>query len=220
MLPVLKATGYNSRFGGFKRDITHVRVLGISVNIPTKAFCPLMHFLVISSETCLYVWSYWLCWVEISTWKKWLAYKSAIGNPLFLVQNECDSLSFDHKWKLMNDHHMWRVKMVKLKEIPISLLFWITGAFKGSLRGQAVRIRQSCIGIISLNIHIFPCKIPRKYLSAKADTYTSNSFTYKLYTVYKLVLSSWNDPVINTTDHPTGRQTIVSCYLTAPRPGF
>ena len=34
---------YNDRlekpFWGFKTDITHVRVLGMSVNLPTEAFC-------------------------------------------------------------------------------------------------------------------------------------------------------------------------------------
>ena len=30
----LKGTRYKSRFGGFKTDIIHDRVLGISVNIP------------------------------------------------------------------------------------------------------------------------------------------------------------------------------------------
>ena len=34
-----KGTPYKSCFGGFKTDITHGRVLGISVNIPTKVFC-------------------------------------------------------------------------------------------------------------------------------------------------------------------------------------
>ena len=34
-----KGTRYKSRFGGFKTDITHDRILGASVNIPTKVFC-------------------------------------------------------------------------------------------------------------------------------------------------------------------------------------
>ena len=40
-LPVVfKGTRYKGPFGGLKTDITHGRVLAISVNIPTKAFCP------------------------------------------------------------------------------------------------------------------------------------------------------------------------------------
>ena len=38
----LKGTRYKSRFVGFKIDIIDGRVLGISVNIPTKTFCPPM----------------------------------------------------------------------------------------------------------------------------------------------------------------------------------
>ena len=40
--------------GGFKTDIRHGRVfvLGISVNIPTKAFCPPMCVLFVLSESC------------------------------------------------------------------------------------------------------------------------------------------------------------------------
>ena len=36
----VKGTRYKSCFGRFKTDITHDRVLGISVNIPTKTCCP------------------------------------------------------------------------------------------------------------------------------------------------------------------------------------
>ena len=35
-------------------DDTHDRVLGISVNIPTQAFCPPMCILFIFSESCFY----------------------------------------------------------------------------------------------------------------------------------------------------------------------
>ena len=35
-------------------DITHDRVLGISVNIPTKAFCPPMCFLFYAATLFLY----------------------------------------------------------------------------------------------------------------------------------------------------------------------
>ena len=72
--------------------ITHDRVLGvsvgISVNIPTKTFCPPMCFLFIFHEVkviCVYVWSYidWVGWVEINlnTWRRWagLAYKALLA---------------------------------------------------------------------------------------------------------------------------------------------
>ena len=49
--PIKKAVGV------FKTDITHGCVLGISVNIPTKAFCPLMCFLCVCSESCFYTFS-------------------------------------------------------------------------------------------------------------------------------------------------------------------
>ena len=37
-----------------KTDITHDRVVGISVNMPTKPFCPLTCFLFVCSESCFY----------------------------------------------------------------------------------------------------------------------------------------------------------------------
>ena len=48
---VFKGTHYKSHFGGFETDITHDRVLGISVNIPTKVFCPPMCILFVCSES-------------------------------------------------------------------------------------------------------------------------------------------------------------------------
>ena len=42
---------------------------------------------------------------EISTWRRWgLGYKSATGDPPFLMPNECDSSPFDHQSILMKDH--------------------------------------------------------------------------------------------------------------------
>ena len=47
-----------------KTDITHDRVLGITVNIPTKAFCPLMWILFVCSENCFYTFGRidWVGW--------------------------------------------------------------------------------------------------------------------------------------------------------------
>ena len=41
-----------------------------------------------------------------------LVYKSATGDPPFLMQNECDSSPFDHLLILMKDHFMGTVKMI------------------------------------------------------------------------------------------------------------
>ena len=62
----------------------------------------------------LYVWSYRLGWVEISTWRRWvgLAHKSATGDPLFLIQNERATSPFDHQSILMKDHFMGTAKHV------------------------------------------------------------------------------------------------------------
>ena len=58
-----KGTRYKSRVG-FKTDITHIRVLGISVNIPTKAFCPPMCILFVFSKSCFYTFGRidWVGW--------------------------------------------------------------------------------------------------------------------------------------------------------------
>ena len=53
-----------------KIDITRDLVLGIAVNIPTKAFCPLILFCSYVVKVVLYVWIHRLGWVEISTWKR------------------------------------------------------------------------------------------------------------------------------------------------------
>ena len=50
----LKAPVTKAILGRFKTDITHDCVLGISVNIPTKPFCPAMCILFVSSESCFY----------------------------------------------------------------------------------------------------------------------------------------------------------------------
>ena len=47
-------TRYRSCLGGFETDITHDRVFGTSVNIPTKAFCPPMCVLFVCSESCFH----------------------------------------------------------------------------------------------------------------------------------------------------------------------
>ena len=51
----LKDTRWNSCFGRFKTDITHDRTLGLSVNVPTEAFCPpVLFFLFAGSKSCFY----------------------------------------------------------------------------------------------------------------------------------------------------------------------
>ena len=79
-----------------------------------------------------------ICLAGDSTWRRWagLAYKSATGDPLFLMQNECDSSPFDHQAILMKDHFM---RKPKLFELPIFLLSRTTCAFTmrwGSLMGM------------------------------------------------------------------------------------
>ena len=68
--------------------------------------------------------------MEISTWRRWagLAYKSATGDPTFLVQNMCDSSPFDHQSILMKDRFMETAKIVW--NIPIVFTFLNKGAFK------------------------------------------------------------------------------------------
>ena len=48
----LKGTRFKRCFRGDKTDITHNWVLVLSVNIPTKAFCPPACILSLSSESC------------------------------------------------------------------------------------------------------------------------------------------------------------------------
>ena len=57
--PVTKAVLW-----GYKTDITHRRVLGISVNIPAKTFYPPMCFLFVSGESCFHTFSCidWVGW--------------------------------------------------------------------------------------------------------------------------------------------------------------
>ena len=50
----LKGTRCKSCFKGFKTNIIHDRVSGISGNIPTNAFCPPICILFVCSESCFY----------------------------------------------------------------------------------------------------------------------------------------------------------------------
>ena len=82
-------------------------MLGISVNISTK-FCPLVCILFVCSESCFYTFGH-IDWVEWRLargedgWGWPTTYKSATGDHLFLMQNECSS-PFDHQSILMKDH--------------------------------------------------------------------------------------------------------------------
>ena len=58
-----KGTYYKFRLGGFKTDITHDRGKGISVYIPTKAFCPPMSILFVCSESCFHTFGR-IAWVR------------------------------------------------------------------------------------------------------------------------------------------------------------
>ena len=88
-------------------------MLGISVNISTKAFCPIM-FSVLCSGSSFYTFGLILGWVEIRKWRRWaeLAYKSVTEDLPFLVQNECNSSPFDHQSTLIKDHLMGTAKNV------------------------------------------------------------------------------------------------------------
>ena len=123
--PLQKTVG-----GGFKTYITHDRILGISVNILTKAFWPPMCFLFVYIQWKLfpYVWSYGLGWVEISTGEDGRGWPtSATGHPRFLVQNECNSSPFVHQWNFI----MWYRFQISLRETR-------------PLEGHFVRIIQYC----------------------------------------------------------------------------
>ena len=48
----VKALPLQNMFWGFKTDITHDHVLGISMNSPTKAFCPSFSILFVCNESC------------------------------------------------------------------------------------------------------------------------------------------------------------------------
>ena len=110
-----KGTRYKSCFGGFKTDITHDHVLGISVNISTKAFCPLMCVLFVCSESCFYTFGRidWVGWrlARGEDGRGWSTRGPQEIHP-YLVQNECDSSPFDHQSILMKDHFMGTVKIV------------------------------------------------------------------------------------------------------------
>ena len=92
-----------------------MRVLGISVNIPIPkhpilpyVFCSLWWFY-------RYFWSYiglYMGWVWISTWRRSALAYSVTGDPLFLVQNMCDSSPFNHQSILMKDHLMGTLNIV------------------------------------------------------------------------------------------------------------
>ena len=83
------------------------------MNIPTQAFCSPMCILFVFSKSCFYTFGL-INWVVISTWRRWtgLVYKSATGDPSFLMQNECDSSVFDHQSILMEDHFIYTGKIV------------------------------------------------------------------------------------------------------------
>ena len=61
---MLKAPVPTPFLEGFKTDIIHDRVLGMSVNIPTKPFCPPMCFLFVCSESYFYTFGCidWVGW--------------------------------------------------------------------------------------------------------------------------------------------------------------
>ena len=95
-------------------DITPDHVLGISVNISTKAFCPPMCILFICRESCFYTFG-------CIDWVGWRLARGEVGRGWptrvlqeipFLVQNECDSSQFDHHSFLMKDHFMGTAKTV------------------------------------------------------------------------------------------------------------
>ena len=48
--------------------------------------------------------------------RRWtrLAYKSATGDPPFLVQNKCDSSPFDRQSILMKDHFIGTAKLFEM----------------------------------------------------------------------------------------------------------
>ena len=54
------------RARGFKADIRYDRVLGISVNIPAKAFCPAMYFLSVCNKGWFYTFGR-IDWVGLTT---------------------------------------------------------------------------------------------------------------------------------------------------------
>ena len=70
-------------------------------------------------QDCLRAWTRsgscfidWVGWRSLRGEVGGGAYKSATGNPLFLLQNECDSSLFDHQSILMMDHFTGTAKFV------------------------------------------------------------------------------------------------------------
>ena len=110
-----------------------------SVNIHTKVFCPPMCFLFLCSESC------------------------STGDPLFLVQNECDSSPFDHPSVLMMDPSIMMDQ--ELCEIPI---FYFTVQL-APLRGY-IPHTQICMDklIIDKETETLRYKISTKITSAHA----------------------------------------------------
>ena len=56
-------------------------------------------------------------------WRRWagLAYKSTTGDPLFLMQNECDSSPFDHQSVFMKVYFMGTANIVSNADVSICL---------------------------------------------------------------------------------------------------
>ena len=77
-------------------DITRDHLLGTSVNVPIKAFCPPMCILFVCSESCFSTVGRidWVGWrlARGENVQGWPTRVPHVGNPPFLMQNECDSL--------------------------------------------------------------------------------------------------------------------------------
>ena len=117
----------------------------------------------------LYVWSYRLGWVEISTWRRWtgLVYQRATGDPPFLMQDECDTSPFNHQSSLMADHFMGTANIVWNSDFWI---FWTTGAFNFSCK---CRLFSDCLCWMSSAC--LAKKNGRKFFHQNQVYYNSNS---------------------------------------------
>ena len=84
---------------GDLRQISYIdRLLGISVNIPIKAFCPPMCILFVCSKSCFYTFGRidWVGW-RLAHGEGGRGYQSATGDSQFLIQDECDRSAFHHQ---------------------------------------------------------------------------------------------------------------------------
>ena len=74
-------------------------ISGISVNIPTKAFCP----------RCVFCCIDWVRWrlARGEDGRGW-----STGGPQEIVHNECESSLFDHQSILVKDHFIGTAKIV------------------------------------------------------------------------------------------------------------